>query len=75
MSNRLKKLLININLSSKNKQKIIKQYSITRGIFSYFFSLLGKQFLSEDIGKVSLPIGVSSLSKKSFSQQGEDLII
>ena len=56
------------------KMKTISKPIIIRWI-TLISSALGFQFLRHPIGKVSVPYFTKSLLKRSFAQQGEDLIL
>lgn len=56
------------------KMKTISKPIIIRGI-TLISSALGFQFLRHPIGKVPVPYFTKSLLKRSFAQQGEDLIL
>ena len=44
-------------------------------LLKFFPTVFGRQYLTHPIGKVSVPYFTKSALKRSFSQQGEDLIL
>ena len=44
-------------------------------LLKFFSSIVGRQYLNHPIGKVSVPYLTKSSLKRSFAQQGEDLIL
>lgn len=74
MKNSIIKILKKIRKILPLKLKIFLK-PLLINVVKILFALLGTQYLPQSIGKVGVPLFTRPLMKRSFAQQGEDLIL